>query len=276
MRLISMRLPLGAALLLSACSSPDQPVAAQTATASATAAAPAPTASASATASATSGGAVMVESDNGALAFSYKHPAEVGAVPELAAMLRAEADTSRTEAQRMALEDRASARTDGYSFNPHSLGVEWQVVTQTPRFLSLSSSFYTFTGGAHGNYGFQGLVWDREKVARLAATDLFVSKAALKAAVLKPFCTALDDERRKKGIEKPEEESVFPRCVDPVGEATIVLGSTSRRKFDRIGFLMDPYVAGSYAEGSYEVTLPVTAAILAAVRPEYRADFAVR
>jgi hypothetical protein len=176
----------------------------------------------------------------------------------------------------MAIEDRDGAKTDGYPFNAHSLGIVWEVVTQTPRFLSLSKAFYTFTGGAHGNYGFQGLVWDRAQGKRLAATDLFVSRAALKAAVLKPFCAGLDDERRKKGIEKPEEETVFPRCVDPVSEATIVLGSTNRRKFDRIGFLMDPYVAGSYAEGSYEVTLPVTAAILAAVKPEYRGEFAVR
>ena len=273
-----------AVLLLAACSSADEPVAAPSARASAVASAGATAANpsapanagASASAEATSAGAVSAQSDDGVLEFGYKHPAEVGAVPELAALLRADADTARAEARKSALEDRASAKAEGFEFHTHSLGIEWKVVTQTPRFLSLSNSFYTFTGGAHGNYGFAGLVWDRQARQRLAAIDLFVSKAALKAAVLKPFCAGLDAERRKKGMAKPEGGATFPRCVDPVSEATIVLGSTTRRVFNRIGFLMDPYVAGSYAEGAYEVTLPVTPAILAAVKPELRDAFALR
>lgn len=275
-----MRFSLLAVLLLAACSSAEEPVAAPSARASAGATAANPgapdKASASASAEATSAGAVSAQSDDGVLEFSYKHPAEVGAVPELAALLRAEAETARAAARKSALEDQASAKAEGFDFHTHSLGIEWRVVTQTPRFLSLSNAFYTFTGGAHGNYGFTGLVWDRRAGKRLAATDLFVSKAALKAAVLKPFCAGLDDERRKKGLEAPEDGATFPRCVDPVSEATIVLGSTNRAKFNRIGFLMDPYVAGSYAEGSYEVTLPVTPAILAAVKPEYLGEFAQR
>ena len=274
-------LPVVAVVLLAACSAQDAPTpapATATATearASASVANPAPAASASA--SARSGGAVSVESDDGVLEFTYKHPAEVGAIPALAALLRAEADEARAEARKAALEDRTAATADGYEYHTHSLGIVWEVVTRTPRFLSLSNSFYSFTGGAHGNYGFEGLVWDRQANRQLAATDLFVSTAALKAAVLKPFCAGLDAERRKKGIEPPaDDDTVFPRCVDPVGEATIVPGSTNRRAINRIGFLIDPYVAGSYAEGSYEVTLPVTAAVLAAVKPEYRDAFAAR
>lgn len=253
--------PVVAALLIVGCSSPDQPVAAPIARTAA---------------AAQSAGAISIESDDGVLEFSYKHPAELGAIPALATLLRSEAEQARDEARKAALDDRDSAKTDGYVYHPHSLGIVWEVVTQTPRFLSLSSSFYTFTGGAHGNYGFAGLVWDRQAGQRLAAIDLFASKAALKAAVLKPFCAGLDAERRKKGMAKPQDGATFPRCVDPVGEATIVPGSTNRRQFNRIGFLMEPYVAGSYAEGSYEVTLPVTAAVLAAVKPEYRNAFALR
>ena len=271
-------IPSLAILLLAACSSSDEPSPVPTAKASAAATATTTVTanSASTGASATSAGAVSAESDDGVLEFSYKHPAEVGAIPELAALLRDEADSARADARKTALAERGSAKTDGYEFHTHSLGIEWQVVTQTPRFLSLSNSFYSFTGGAHGNYGFKGLVWDRRAGKRMAASELFVSKAALKAAVLKPFCAGLDAERRKKGMATPEVDAVFPRCVDPVSEATVVLGSTNRRAFNRIGFLMDPYVAGSYAEGSYEVTLPVTPAILAAVKPELRDAFALR
>ena len=51
-------------------------------------------------------------------------------------------------------------------------------------------------------------------------------------------------------------------------------GTAGKMAFDRIGFLIGPYAAGPYAEGSYDVTLPVTPAVIAAVKPEFRAAFA--
>jgi len=54
----------------------------------------------------------------------------------------------------------------------------------------------------------------------------------------------------------------------------VILGSADKQHFTRIGVLIDPYAAGPYAEGGYEVTLPVTPAVLRAVKPEYRALFA--
>ena len=68
---------------------------------------------------------------------------------------------------------------------------------------------------------------------------------------------------------------LFDDCIDPV-KSTVILGSSNKRTFDRIGVLVGPYEAGPYAEGDYEVTLPVTQAVLAAVRPEYRAAFSLK
>jgi hypothetical protein len=65
----------------------------------------------------------------------------------------------------------------------------------------------------------------------------------------------------------------FDACLDPAS-VTVILGSANGQGFDRIGFLIDPYAAGPYAEGDYEVTLPVTGKVLAAVKPEFRSAFA--
>lgn len=65
----------------------------------------------------------------------------------------------------------------------------------------------------------------------------------------------------------------FEECPAP-SSLTVLLGSANRLQFTRIGFIADPYVAGPYSEGSYEVTLPVTPALLKVVKPEYRAAFA--
>ena len=56
----------------------------------------------------------------------------------------------------------------------------------------------------------------------------------------------------------------------------MIVGSSNGRTFDKVGVLVGPYAAGSYAEGNYEFTLPVTAALMKAVKPEYREAFSVR
>lgn len=103
-----------------------------------------------------------------------------------------------------------------------------------------------------------------------------MSPAALSAATQTPFCAALDRqraERRDQPID-PRSSNPFDDCLDPAAQV-VILGSADHAHFTRIGFLMGPYAAGPYVEGDYEVTLPVTPAVLAAVRPEYRATFAL-
>ena len=59
-------------------------------------------------------------------------------------------------------------------------------------------------------------------------------------------------------------------------ELTLLLGSSNRQASNRIGLIADQYAAGSYAEGPCEVTLPVTPAAIAAVKPVYHAAFSVK
>ena len=101
----------------------------------------------------------------------------------------------------------------------------------------------------------------------------FVEK--VEQAVYDPLCDALDREREKKRGEPVvrDQEDWTSACIG-LDSATVILGSSSGRRFDRIGFLIPPYNAGPYAEGAYEVTLPVTPAVLDAVKPEYRDSFA--
>ena len=99
---------------------------------------------------------------------------------------------------------------------------------------------------------------------------------ALSAAIRAPFCAALNQQRAEKRGEPvdPKSKQEFDTCIDPAKQ-TVILGSTDKAHFNRIGILVDPYAAGPYAEGNYEVTLPVTAAVLKAVKPLYRRAFAV-
>jgi hypothetical protein len=57
-------------------------------------------------------------------------------------------------------------------------------------------------------------------------------------------------------------------------EVTVVIADkNSNGRFDHVQVTADPYVAGPYVEGSYDIDLPITAAMIARLKPEYRASF---
>lgn len=216
-----------------------------------------------------------VEGRTADYAFSYRWPAAVEAVPALRARLENDRDAVRRAFAREAADARREAASDpGRPFLPHELSVEWRVAATLQDWLSLSQHISVFEGGAHPNSGFDSLVWDRKAGVERPALDLFTSPEALDAAIGAPFCEALDRERAARRGEPVNRQSgdEFDACIAP-SEQTVVLGSSNRKTFNRIGILVAPYAAGPYVEGAYEVTLPVTPAVLEAVKPEFRAAF---
>lgn len=211
--------------------------------------------------------------------FDYAYPREAAAIPALKDWLDKDLDAAKASLIADAREGRKEAKDGGFPYNAYSASKDWQVVTDLPGWLSLSTIVGSYTGGAHPNYVFDTVLWDKAANVRRQPLDLFTSKAAFKAAILKPFCAGLDKERIKKrgsvdyGTEWEDDMNDFVKCVDPL-EQVVILGSKGRKGFDRVGFLIAPYNAGPYAEGDYEVTVPVTPAVLAAVKPEFRTAFA--
>ncbi|MEH3047344.1 DUF4163 domain-containing protein [Sphingomonas adhaesiva] len=209
--------------------------------------------------------------------FSYAYPPAAARVAPLRAWLEADRKTLYARFAADVREAKRDAKKDGYPYRDWDFQKGWSVVTETPRFLSLSGSLYTYTGGAHGGTGSLALLWDKRAQRRLAPTAVFASSAAIQSAIGRAFCDRLDIERAKRRggpVKRSSGSTGFDNCPK-VSEATLILGSTDRRAIDRIGLLVDQYVAGPYAEGMYEVTLPVTPRLLATVKPDYRAAFAI-
>lgn len=224
-----------------------------------------------------SSGARSVAEETDDFLFEYAYPAEAGRIPELGDLLDRRLEERRGELARTSAEARRDARSDGFPYNKHSYTGEWKVVADLPRLLSLSNEFSTYGGGAHGNFGMESLVWDKQEGQAMQAVDLFTSPAALEQALGPRFCSELDrlrEQRRGAPLEE-EGESSFTDCPE-IGELTVLVGSRSGSKFDRLTLHAGPYVAGPYAEGAYSVDLRVDRAVLAAVRAEYRDSFASR
>ncbi len=268
--MIGSPLPVLAVLALAACHPSPDGAAAARATSSPV---PAPSA-ASAPAVPVAARHVRIESE--LVDFDYAYPANAGAIPALKRLLDADIERHKARLTASATQGRKDAKEGGFPFHPFGYWVEWRTVTDLPGWLSLSAEVGTYEGGAHPNHGFDTILWDRQANRRRAPADLFTARQALVAAIREPFCRALDSQRQEKrggdgklgsGIEE------FDDCIDPLDNGTLILGSSNRKAFDRLGILVPPYNAGPYAEGSYEVTLPVTPAVLAAVKPEFRAVF---
>lgn len=262
------------AIMLAACSDakPDQAAEAQSsAQAEASGVVDAAIANAAAAAK-----AVAVKDSTPLYAFDYAYPAQAAAIAPLAAWLNADLVKQKRVLIKGAREGQAEAKDAGVEYRLYGNGTKWAVVTDLPGWLSLSAQRWEYSGGAHPNPWSESLVWDKAAGLRLNATDLFVSPTALSAAIRAPFCAVLDKQRAAKrgGPIDAAADDPFVSCIDPV-ESTVLLGSSDKAHFTRIGILVDPYAAGSYSEGEYEVTLPVTPALLRAVKPKYRSAFAV-
>ena len=245
------------------------------------AATPSPTATATptptATARATANGARSVSEETDDFLFEYSYPAEAGRIAELASQLDVMLEQQRGQLAKEWEDARRDARADGFPYNKHSYTAEWKVVAALPGWLSLSNDVATYTGGAHGNYTLQSLVWDKAKGESMEAIDMFVSPAALEKALGSRFCDELNRQRAKRRDAPVSKDSDDPFSACPgIEELTVLVGSSNGRTFNRLTLYAGPYVAGPYAEGAYKVNLSINRAILDTVKPQFREAFSAR
>jgi hypothetical protein len=219
------------------------------------------------------------ERGNASREFKYAWPAQISAIPSLVEMLGHNRDAMQhaqiTEWEQSIAE---FGVIDCITCVSRSYSKEWKVLADTPRFLVIAGKSYSYTGGAHGSPGFQALVWDRDANGgagrALNPVDLFAGEAAIKNAAFGEYCAALLAERgRRLGMNingmDPSED-----CPG-VSDLVLHLGSSDGQSLDRLGLYAASYVAGSYAEGPYDITIAITPALLGSVKPAYRAAFAV-
>ncbi|WP_317152962.1 DUF4163 domain-containing protein [Sphingopyxis indica] len=214
-----------------------------------------------------------VKLSNDLVEFAYAYPREAARIPDLAAWLDNDREKQREALIKTAKRDKDDAEKNGFPYHPHSHLQTWKRVASTPRFLSLSAEIDTYMGGAHGMHSFDSLVWDRNHAKRLKPLDLFESGEAFDRAVNDDLCAGVERAKAAKGIDwSRDPDSSFGQCPSASAQ-TIWLGSTDGKYLDRMTIAIAPYEVGPYAEGSYTINLPVTAAVVHALKDEYQRDF---
>ena len=199
------------------------------------------------------------------LEFRYAWPAEVEAVPALRAMLRRRMEAARARALADARETRASSREARVAFHTELYDEAWSVETANGRFLSLTADLHTDNNGARPNRDFEALIWDR---ARGRATSVHTLLGAAALARLSPrYCAALNAQLSAHGAEPPN-------SCPPLADRVLAFSDRDHDgRFDALHVLIAPYVAASYADGSFVVDVPFARGDLEALAPADRAAF---
>ena len=87
------------------------------------------------------------------------------------------------------------------------------------------------------------------------------------------WCDALNKAREEKRGEPVGGEGMFDDCPKLGDIAIVPTDQDGNGRFERMVLTASPYVAGPYAEGSYEIELTVTPDLIAALRSDYRDSF---
>jgi hypothetical protein len=218
---------------------------------------------------------VKIVRNSSALEFSYEWPAEAEAIKMLEARFRTEMRKAYLEALANGREDQKIYREQKRDGIADYYSMKWTSAGETARLLSLENELGTFTGGAHPNTSYGALLWDRGLNRETSMDSLVNGRGAFEASTRGGYCKALDRERlqRREG-EKPDLDE-FNACPKYSELAIAPVDRDRNGRFDRIDFVASPYTAGPYAEGEYRISLPVSARLVRALKPQFRASFEV-
>lgn len=199
-------------------------------------------------------------------------PQGIKGQPDLHATLYAEAVKELRQFNEGAQGDLSEAGSEGLP--TYEKSISFGDVFETGKLFSLSRTGSEYTGGAHPNPFFAGVIWDKALKRRVEPTALFRAGADT-TALDRALCAAVNAEKRARD---PKAATVALDGKDwacPRAAATpfVLVGGTTPGKAAGLLFLIGPYQVGPYSDGAYQVVVPQSA-FRALLSPAYADEFA--
>ena len=203
-------------------------------------------------------------------------PRGIKGQPDLHAQLYAAGVKDLRQFMEGAQADRTEAGGD-QGMGPYEEQIQFDAPVETGKLFSLARSDYEFTGGAHGNTSFAGVMWDKALKKAVGPAGLLRPGVSL-SALDSLLCAAVNVEKKKRDPEAvalsltTKTDGIWS-CPSAAETPVVLAASTEPGKAGGLLFLIGPYEAGPYAEGAYQVAVP-QAAIRALLAPAYADEFA--
>jgi hypothetical protein len=215
---------------------------------------------------------VAIVHNNSLLKFTYQWPRQAAADRRLDALLRSAAAKEWRERLAGEEDNRKNSDPNNLPFRQGYDTFSWQLAGETPRLLSLQGAGLAMSSGmAHPEHWNEALLWDRRARKEISLESLFSRPATFEPLTRTAYCAALAKEQDKR-LERAGGGDPDP-CPKYTDLAIAPADKDKDGRFDSIEFVAPPYVAGFYALGEFVIALPVTAAIVRAIKPEYRSSF---
>ena len=212
------------------------------------------------------GGAVVTPAD-AAAPFTYESKSPYASVeltlppvlksqPDLHAALYASTVRDLRQFVEGAQADRTEAGAEP-GMPPYEKTIEIKPAAETAKLFSLERVDYDFTGGAHGNSLFAGVLWDKALKRQIGVADLF-RKGADARALDQALCAVINAAKKARD---PAAQPVSLggaqwACPKALETPFVLAPGTVAGKAGGLTFLIGPYQVGPYAEGPYEVVVP--------------------
>jgi hypothetical protein len=195
-------------------------------------------------------------------------PAEIASHPALHALLYdRETAGLKTFAAKAQADRKAS---DGkFPWRPYARQSQWFLAADSAPLVGLRALWFEDTGGAHPNHGGSSLIWDNVAKRDIQPSALFRPEADM-SVLDKAICDAVAQAKTHREGATPL-NAMFS-CPKWNQTVLVPTPSTSPGKIGGLTVLIDPYVVGPYAEGDYEIVVPVSA-FQALLAPAYASAF---
>ena len=158
-------------------------------------------------------------------------------------------------------------------FSSYESTTSWSVDSALSGVLVLLAGRSSYTGGAHGYAFVDALMWDSNAHMPLSFAGLFTNPSAARALLNTSYCRALARERLTRRGEPTAADDMFGGCPDLFKEAEAYPTKPVYGKYSRIAISLAPYVAGPYAEGSYDLEIVIPKGLKQLAKPQYQALF---
>ena len=212
---------------------------------------------------------LLIRQSSPALEWRWRMAPEAATQPGLLKAMRAEGLQDAAKARAGAAKDAASQKKAGIPFRRYEAISDWSLAADTPRLLALAGEVYSYTGGAHGNTGHSAKIWDKVAKRAMPFDALFSDWPRARKLIEPGFCRALAEEQtRRLGSAPTGDLHACPK----LSEQPIVPWGGLATRAGQYRVLVGPYVAGSYAEGSYLITAAWPDGVRSLVKPAYRED----
>ncbi len=213
------------------------------------------------------------ESQNAFASVKLTLPQALKSQPDLHARLYSTAVRDLRQFTEGAQADRTEAGGDA-GMAAYEKTITFDGAVETGKLFSLSRADYDFTGGAHGNTLYAGVLWDKALKRPVEGSALFRPGADF-AVLDEALCAAINVARRARDPQAAPLTATSKDWACPRASATpfILAAGSTPGKAGGLTFLIAPYIVGPYSDGAWDITVP-RSAFRPLVAPAYADEFA--